>query len=103
MFKTFVYLGLLNLLLLCSCATPIPMGAIYNGGTLPASVANNNVKPMKTGKSCVISVLQLVSAGDGGINAAKKDGNITKVATVDYDFMNVLGVYGQYCTKVTGE
>jgi hypothetical protein len=89
--------------MISSCATPIPMGFIYNGGTTLGAVANNNVKPIKTGKSCVISVLQLVSAGDGGIDAAKRDGNITKVASVDYDFMNVLGVYGQYCTIVRGE
>jgi hypothetical protein len=90
-------------LMLSSCATPIPMGFIYNGGTTLGAVANNNVKPIKMGKSCVISVLQLVSAGDGGIDAAKREGNITKVASVDYDFMSVLGVYGQYCTIVRGE
>ncbi len=90
-------------LMLSSCASPTPMGIIYSGGTTSGAVANNNVKPIKMGKACVVGVLQMVSAGDGGIDAAKRDGNITKVASVDYDFMNVLGVYGQYCTIVRGE
>lgn len=109
--------GLLTLsfiLFTASCATPgglryygavpVPIAGVYNGGTTLGAVANNgDVKPIKTGKACVHSVLQLVSAGDGGIDAAKKEGGITKVASVDYDFMNVLGVYGQYCTLVKGE
>lgn len=93
--------------MLSSCAvitgSTEPVGIIYNGGTKSGAVANNNVKPIKTGKACVINVLMLVGAGDGGIDAAKREGNITKVASVDYDFMNILGVYGQYCTIVKGE
>jgi hypothetical protein len=101
-------------LLVASCATPgglryfgavpVPIAGVYNGGTTLGAVANNDdVKPIRTGKACVHSVLQLVSAGDGGIDAAKREGNITKVASVDYDFMNILGIYGEYCTVVKGE
>ena len=104
--KIYSLLLIFSASILSSCANnpfPVPTGLVYNGGTMPGGVANNGVKPIKTGKACVLTILQLVSAGDGGIDAAKRDGKITKVATVDYDFMSILGVYGQYCTKVTGE
>lgn len=89
-------------LVLSSCATYGPSGIIYSGGTTGVT-ANNDVSSAKTGKACVTSILSLVSSGDGSIKAAKDNGGITKVATVDYDAFNVLGVYGNYCTIVTGE
>lgn len=88
--------------LLSSCASYTPHGVIYSGGTTGVS-ANNDIKPDKTGTSCVVSVLGLVSTGDGSIAAAKLNGNITKVASVDYDAFNVLGIYGKYCTVIKGE
>jgi hypothetical protein len=87
---------------LTACASYGPQGAIYSGGTTGIS-ANNDVKPDKTGEACVNSYLSLVSTGDGSINTAKANGGITKVATVDYNAFNVLGVYGSYCTIVKGE
>ena len=87
---------------LSSCASYGPMGWVYSGGTTGIS-ANNDVKPNKRGEACVISVLAIASGGDASIGAAKANGGITKVASVDYDVMNVLGVYGQYCTVVKGE
>ena len=89
--------------LLSSCASFGPLGAIYTGGTIGLS-ANNDVKPLKTGSACMTSVIGIVAAGDASIAAAKADGGITKVATVDYNVTNVfLGIYGKYCTVITGE
>jgi hypothetical protein len=87
---------------LSSCASYGPMGWVYSGGTTGLS-ANNNVKPNKRGEACVISILAVASGGDGSIGAAKANGGISKVASVDYEVLNVLGVYGQYCTVVKGE
>lgn len=90
------------LIALTSCASYTPMGVAYSGGTTGIS-ADNSVRPVKTGKACVLSILALVSSGDGSIAAAKRNGGISRVATVDYDAFNVLGVYGEYCTVVKGE
>lgn len=95
-------LAALSASILSGCATYMPVGAIYTGGTTGVST-NNDVKPIRTGEACVKSIISLVSYGDGSIAAAKANGQITKVASVDYDAMNVLGVYGQYCTIVKGE
>jgi hypothetical protein len=87
---------------LVGCASYSPMGLAYTGGTTGLSV-DNNVKPVKTGEACVKSFFGLFTFGDGSIAQAKADGEITKVATVDYDVTNYLGAYGQYCTIVKGE
>ena len=87
---------------LSACASYGPMGWVYSGGTTGLS-ANNDVKPNKRGEACVISVLAIATGGDGSIAAAKANGGINRIASVDYDVMNVLGVYGQYCTVVKGE
>lgn len=56
----------------------------------------------KTGKACTTNILGLIAIGDATIEAAKREGGIKKVASVDRDIMNVLGLFGQNCTIVTG-
>lgn len=86
---------------LTSCATYLPAGALYTGVKTGVS-ANNSVASSKTGKACSTSVLGLVAVGDSSLESAKKAGNITNVATVDYSVENILGIYGSYCTEVSG-
>jgi hypothetical protein len=88
--------------LLSSCASYGPMGSWYTSGTTGLS-ANNDVRSDKTGKACMTSIIGIVATGDASIASAKANGKITKVATVDYNVHNILGVYGKYCTVVTGE
>jgi hypothetical protein len=57
----------------------------------------------KTGQACSTSILGLVTTGDSSVPTAAKNGGITKVVSVDNDFMQVLGVYAKFCTVVTGE
>lgn len=56
----------------------------------------------KTGKSCTNNILGLIAIGDASVEAAKRAGGIKKVASVDKDIMNILGLFGQNCTIVTG-
>lgn len=57
----------------------------------------------KVGRACTMNILGVAAWGDGSIAAAKKNGGITTVATVDEELLNVLGIiYGEYCTVVTG-
>ncbi len=56
----------------------------------------------KRGESCLSQSLFIIN-GDASIEAAKKNGGITKVATVDTTFKTTLFVYSEYCTVVYGE
>jgi hypothetical protein len=56
----------------------------------------------KTGKACTNNILGIIAIGDASVEAAKRAGGIKKVSTVDKDIMNILGLFGQNCTIVTG-
>ncbi|GIU70518.1 MAG: hypothetical protein KatS3mg002_1754 [Candidatus Woesearchaeota archaeon] len=63
-----------------------------------------NAQAIKRGVSCQRSILWLVSIGDSSIETAKKNGNITKIASVDYEILDVLSIiYHRVCTIVQGE
>jgi hypothetical protein len=86
--------------LLASCATPFAVGTLYTGTTTGLSATGG--AGTKTGQACTTSILSVVATGDGSIAAAKADGRITNVTSVDYSANNILGIYGQYCTIVKG-
>lgn len=77
-------------------------GSIFTSITEPVSnsaAATGN----KKGEACNSNILGLFATGDGSIIAARQNGGITKVATVDRKILNVLFLFGQTCTIVTGE
>jgi len=57
----------------------------------------------KSGEACATNILSLFSTGDMSIHAAKRAGNITKVATVDYSTFSLLGIFSRNCAIVRGE
>jgi hypothetical protein len=80
--------------------------------TAPASLFTYVTEPVsnsgavagpKRGEACAVNALGIVSIGDASIASARNAGGIQKVATVDNRFLNVLFLFGQYCTIVTGE
>ncbi|WP_428897665.1 TRL-like protein family protein [Parelusimicrobium proximum] len=74
-------------------------GTIYSRVTDPMMVTE--AVGTKTGKACADNYLGIVSIGDMSIAAAKKDGKITKVASVDKVIEgNIL--IAKACTVVTG-
>jgi hypothetical protein len=56
----------------------------------------------KTGKACTNNILGIIAIGDASVEAAKRAGGVKKVSSVDKDIMNILGLFGQNCTIVTG-
>jgi hypothetical protein len=76
---------------------------LINIHTEPNFVSQLATPAKKTGKACAFSVLGIVTLGDSGVDAAKRDGGIKTVSTVDQDMVSILGVYGQYCSVVKGE
>jgi hypothetical protein len=102
--KLVLLLGMAAGLVVSGCAFTGPglaTGSIYQGYTLGSAVGAGT--GTKSGESCVMSILGIVALGDGSIDAAKKDGGVTQVASVDHTVFSILGIYGNVCTKVTGQ
>jgi hypothetical protein len=56
----------------------------------------------KEGRACATSILAMVATGDASVAAAKANGGITEVSSVDHTAKNILGVFGEFCTVVKG-
>lgn len=56
----------------------------------------------RSGSSCAFSILGLIAWGDASIHAAKSEGQIKQVASVDFTTFNLLGTFGSFCTVVRG-
>jgi len=96
-------LALVAMGMLMGCALLIPMGSIYTDVKLPVTATGNTGVPTKTGEASCTSILSMVAVGDCSIEAAKKNGGITKVNHVDWAAKSILGIYGSYKVIVSGE
>ncbi|UOG29343.1 adhesin Lsa14 [Leptospira noguchii] len=78
-------------------------GMIVHDGVIPGPLGDNTEKT-SIGKACSKNILWLVSFGDSSIEAAKADGKITKIASIEYEQLGVLSgiIYHKFCTVVTG-
>ena len=95
--------ALLAVGMLAGCASPFPTGVLYTELKLPVNVTGNGGKVPKVGTAECKSVLGLVATGDCSVEAAMKQGGITKIHHVDWDAKNVLGIIGEYKVVVYGE
>ena len=91
-------------LTLASCAPIVasPMlGTTFNE-TKYGNIATDESGATKEGKACGTSILGAVATGDASVMAAKANGGITKVSSVDHYAKSILMIYGEYCTIVRG-
>ncbi len=86
----------------CAYAVAPVTGTIYGKVKAPVT-ATNLVESPQTGKAVCKSILGAVALGDCSIDAAMKEGKITKVHHVDFESMNILFVYATFTTIVHGE
>jgi hypothetical protein len=77
-------------------------GLIYRDVTLPLT-ATEYGPGSKVGRAEATTLLGLISTGNAGIEAAKRNGGITKVAHVDYRRTNMLGIFATYEVIVYGD
>jgi hypothetical protein len=77
-------------------------GIIYENYTRPFGAAKG-AKPLKEGRASCVNYLWLVAIGDCSIKAAKKDGGITAVSSVDIQRTNRLFIIVKETTIVRGE
>jgi hypothetical protein len=77
-------------------------GFLMTNATGPGMAATSH-KIVKEGRSTCKSILGVVASGDCSISTAAKNGGITKVATVDYEVSNILGIIASTTIIVKGE
>ena len=88
--------------LLGGCAAGVLPGGLYSGYTVGSSVGSAN-SGSKRGEACAVSVFGVIAVGDASVEAAMRDGKMTRVHTVNHDYTNILGLYMEACTVVRGE
>lgn len=81
-------------------ATPT-LGLVYTNVRAPIMATENEISS-KQGTSCATSLLGMFAFGDASIEKAKRSASITKVSSVSYDSFSLLGIYGRFCTLVSG-
>ena len=77
-------------------------GFLYTQAKGPGLAATPHAL-MKEGRSTCQSILGMIAMGDCSISTAAKNGGITKVASVDYDVSNILGIIAKTTVIVSGE
>jgi hypothetical protein len=98
----FGFIGVASTMLL-GCATSMPVGGVYTDVKLPVTATADGGGTPKVGTAECMSVLAMVATGDCSIEAAKKNGGITKVYHVDWEANNILGIIGKYKVVVHGQ
>lgn len=88
--------------IITGCATSMPVGCLYTELKLPVA-ATGEVTKNKVGVAECTSILGLVATGDASIEAAMKNGGITKISHVDWEAKNILGIIGTYKVVVYGQ
>jgi len=89
----------------CAAVTSGPVrGSLYTNVTAPLDYERDEkgVSYSYEGMACATSYLGVVALGDASIDAAKRNGKITTVVTVDYRTDGLLGFYSRFCTIVHG-
>ena len=85
----------------CQIVASPMQGTTFNE-TRYGNIATAETSTTKEGKACGSSILGWVATGDASIAAAKANGGITKVTSVDHYAKSILGIYGEWCTIVKG-
>lgn len=80
---------------------PAPAALSFYASPIDAGPAP--VSASKRGEACASNILGLVATGDASIDTAKRNGGITRVASVEQTASRVLGYYAKFCTVVRGE
>ncbi|MBU4257955.1 MAG: TRL-like family protein [Proteobacteria bacterium] len=100
-------LCLLAIVFLAGCMiAPVvpPIGVIYNNTRAPLDVdfEKSEYGP-KTGTAYTNCILGLIAWGDASAEAAARDGGISIIEHVDYEYMNILFVYQRFTTIAHGK
>ena len=95
---------IVSIFLFSGCATVMgpAIGTIYTDTQAPLAVTSNAVGS-KVGSAEAKSILGIVAIGDASVQAAAKQGGITRISHVDYKSYSILGVYAKITVYVYGD
>ena len=71
--------------------------------TLPVGAGSADAPGSKVGTSSGSIIIGLAFNQDASVRSAAANGNISKIATIDVEVKNILGIVQIYKTTVTGE
>lgn len=99
------------LMIAIGCGSLGPVGGLYTGvkgpGQFTTGETTNPGGSAITGESCAMSILSLIALGDwsvdGALKAAGAEGKTLKNVAVDSRVMSILGLYANFCTRVTAQ
>ena len=86
----------------CGGVVVSPLGGTTYNEVKFGNIATAETAATKEGRACATSILGAVAQGDASIVAAKANGGITKVTSVDQHVKGILSLFGEYCTVVKG-
>lgn len=90
--------------LLTGCAqAPYQNGFIFSNTAAPVFVTDANVACEKKGSASSSNILGLFAMGNASTAAAKANGDIKTVGTVDVHFNSILGLISNTTTTVCGK
>ena len=109
--KVLVLLTAALLLVMVGCSAAGPMGLLYTGvknpGQFSTGETTNPGASAITGETCAMSILGLIAIGDwsvdGALKAAGAEGKTLKNVAVDHRVMSILGLYANFCSRVTAQ
>jgi len=87
----------------CVMAPFQPPGGLVAVTKAPLSTDGNWKAGLKSGSSTARSCLGLYAWGDCSITAAAKNGGLKRVDYLDYDYLNVIGIWQEVTVTAYGE
>ena len=87
----------------CLSAPFQPPGGVVSVTTAPLSTEGNWDIGTRKGEASSFSVLGLYASGDCSIATAARNGGLKKIGHVDYEYINVIGIWQKATVIVYGE
>lgn len=86
----------------CASSMRNPAPGLFYSQTQGPFNATSNQAGNRIGEACATSYLGLIGMGDSSIEAARRNGGITMITSVDEKYTNYFVFYGKTCTVVRG-
>ena len=87
----------------CLSAPFQPPSGVVSVTTAPLSTEGNWEVGSKRGEAFSTSILGLYATGDCSIATAARNGGLKKIGHVDYEYVNVIGIWQKATVIVYGE
>jgi hypothetical protein len=108
--KVLAFVSMAAFLIAVGCAAS-PSGFLFTSvkhpGNFTTGETTNPGGSAIAGESCSMSILGLIALGDWSVDASLKaagaEGKTLKNVAIDHPTLNILGLYGKYCTAVSAQ